>query len=119
MSKTHNKLLEKIVKRLDRSKNYKYILKNINYDFFKGNKIYHNSQRIASEIDLVALREVKLKDYWLVFEIKTENKSKARNKAELQLEKHKQAFGSQVDKMYRFLVIKDKTEKGYNIQWIK
>jgi len=118
--KEHDKLLEKIVKRLNNSLDYKYILKNINYDFFKGNKIYNNSQRLASEIDILALKEVKSKDYWLVFEVKTERKLKARKKAESQLEKHKIAFGSQVDKMYRFLIIKNKrSERGYDIEWIR
>ena len=115
----HDKLLERIVNRLDNSLDYKYVLKNINYDFFKGNKLFHNSKRLASEIDIVALKEVKSKDYWLVFEIKSEDKTKYRYKSYKQLAKHKEAFGDKVDKMYEFLVVPDKNKKGYKVEWVK
>lgn len=113
----HDKLLEKIVNRLDKNQNYKYVLKNINYDFFKGNKIYYNSKRLASEIDIVALKEIRNKDYWLVFEIKSNNSPKLRRKGHKQLAKHREAFESTVDKMYSFLV----TGQGnkYKVEWIR
>jgi len=116
MSK-HDKLLEKIVNRLNKSLKYTYVVKNINYDFQKGNKIYHNSKRLASEIDIVALREIRDKDYWLVFEIKSSDASKLKRKGYKQLSKHKEAFGSTVDKMYSFLV----TGQGnkYKVEWIR
>jgi len=102
----HEKTVDRIVNRLKSKGKYQYVLKNIAYTI--------------SEVDVMALRETKSKDYMLVFEVKPRDIYKYRKKAYKQLNKHKTHFGDIVDRMFKFYVIpKDESRKDYQIKWIK
>jgi len=100
----HEETINKIVNRLTKSKKYQYVLKNIPYSI--------------SEMDVVAFREVKKKDYLLVFEVKPRDIYKYRKKAYKQLSNHEKTFGDTVDKFYKFYVIPGERD-GYKIKRIK
>jgi len=102
--KFHEETIDKIVKRLERKEGrYLFILKNIQYNI--------------SEMDVVALTP---NNYMLVFEVKSKNGVKYRQKAYSQLDKHKKTFGKAVDRMFRFYVHPDGEDRhNYIVERIK
>jgi len=101
----HAHTINKLVRRLKDSGKYDTVNKNIEYKI--------------SEMDVVAMRRVKNKNYMLVFEVKSTYNS--RRKAMTQLEKHKRTFEDRVDKIFKLYVTPkyDTSKKEYQIEWIK
>lgn len=97
----HKETIDKLVRRLEKSKKYLFVLKNIQYNI--------------SELDIVTVTP---NNYMLVFEVKSKNGFNYRQKAYEQLDKHKKTFGKAVDRMFRFYV-HPKNKREYKIEWIR
>ena len=101
----HAKTINQIVKRLEESGKYKYVLNEVPYS--------------KSEMDVIAYRDRGKRNYLLVFEVKASNN--CYRKAMWQLRTHEETFGKTVSKMYKFYVHpKNKNKKhGYTIKRVK
>jgi len=102
----HKKTIDSIVRRLEATNKYVYVLKEVPYS--------------KSEMDVVAYRDIGRRNYLLVFEVKSKDRYKYRHKAMKQLRTHEDTFGNTVNKMYKFYVLpKNKIKRDYKIERVK
>ena len=69
-------------------------------------------------MSIMASRGNKNKGYMLIFQY-AENNMREKRHALRQLYRHDQIFRNSVDKIHKFLIYPDESDKGYNVLWVK